>query len=200
MEIFGGCRTYNGIDANADESVNPQTKDGRGNLAPVTIIIPKLAMLAAQKFNCKPKKCTEKAIEHFFELLNEKLEEARDSLIERFDLFCEQDPKAGRFLYENNLLLGYDGKTCFSALKHGTLALGKIGIAETLQILIGKDHTTEEGMELAKRIEKTFNIRCAEFKKALYSNENHPEFGEYHLNFGNYNTPRMCGWRIGDYA
>ena len=64
-----------------------------------------------------------------------------------------------------------------SALKHGTLALGQLGLAETLQILIGCDHTTEKGMELAKRIEKLFKDRCAEFKE------------QYKLNFGVYFTP-----------
>lgn len=53
----------------------------------------------------------------------------------------------------------------------------QIGLAETLQLLIGCDHTTSQGMELAKRIEKLYNTRCAEFKK------------EYHLNFGVYLTP-----------
>ena len=64
-----------------------------------------------------------------------------------------------------------------SALKHGTLALGQLGLAETLQILIECDHTTEKGMELAKRIEKLFKDRCAEFKE------------QYKLNFGVYFTP-----------
>ena len=85
-------------------------------------------------------------------------------------------------MYENNIMLGYDGKTIESAMKHGTLVIGQIGLAETLQILIGKDHTTEEGMELAKRIEQLFKDRCAEFKKDL------------HLNIGVYYTPaeNMC--------
>ena len=64
-----------------------------------------------------------------------------------------------------------------SALKHGTLAIGQIALAETLQILIGCDHTTDKGMELAKRIEQLFKDRCAEFKE------------EYKLNFGVYYTP-----------
>mgnify|MGYP003292785879 CR=1 FL=1 len=146
-------------------------------------------MMAAEKFNCEPKKLTDEAIEYFFELLNKKLEEGRDMLIERFNLMAEQPPKAARFLYENNMILGYDGETVFSAIKHGTLVLGKIGSSETLQILIGKNHTTKEGMELAKRIEGTFKTRCAEFKALKRSNPNHPEWGEYFLNFGNYNTP-----------
>lgn len=64
-----------------------------------------------------------------------------------------------------------------SALKHGTLGVGQIGLAETLQILIGCDHTTDKGMELAKRIEKLFYDRCTEFKN------------EYKLNFGTYFSP-----------
>ena len=64
-----------------------------------------------------------------------------------------------------------------SALKHGTLALGQIGLAETLEILIGCNQTKEKGMELAKRIEQLFKDRCAEFKQ------------EYKLNFGVYYTP-----------
>ena len=53
----------------------------------------------------------------------------------------------------------------------------QLGLAETLQILIGCDHTTKAGMELAKRIEQLFKTRCAEFKE------------EYKLNFGVYYTP-----------
>lgn len=53
----------------------------------------------------------------------------------------------------------------------------QLGLAETLQILIGCDHTDPRGMELAKRIENLFKIRCAEFKEA------------YQLNFGVYYTP-----------
>ena len=54
-----------------------------------------------------------------------------------------------------------------------------LGLAETLQILIGADHTTPKGMELAKRIYTLFKERCAEYKE------------KYKLNFGVYNTPRF---------
>ena len=53
----------------------------------------------------------------------------------------------------------------------------QLGLAETLQILIGCDHTTDKGMKLAKRIEQLFKDRCAEFKE------------QYKLNFGVYFTP-----------
>jgi len=160
-----GCRTYNGSDINAEEGTNPQTKDGRGNICPVTIIMPTLAMEA------------NKDVEEFMKLLDKKIGEAKDMLIERYNYVCSQSPESAKFMYENGLMLGYDGKTVESAMKHGTLALGQIGLAETLQILIGKDHTTEEGMKLAKRIEQLFKDRCAEFKK------------QYKLNIGVYYTP-----------
>lgn len=160
-----GCRTYNGADINAEPGTNPQTKDGRGNIAPTTIIMPTLAMEA------------DRDVEKFMTLLDQKIHEAKDSLVERYKHVISQDPASARFMYENGLILGYDGKTVESAMKHGTLVIGQLGLAETLQLLIGKDHTTEEGMELAKRIEQLFKDRCAEFKKDL------------HLNIGVYYTP-----------
>ena len=74
-------------------------------------------------------------------------------------------------------MAGYDGKTTRSALRHGTLAIGQLGLAETLQILLNCDHTDPKGMVLAKRIEALFKQRCAEFKE------------QYKLNFGVYYTP-----------
>ena len=105
------------------------------------------------------------AIDTFLEILDEKLFEARDILIERYKWICSQNPASAKFMYENGVMMGFDGKTIESAMKHGTLAIGQLGLAETLQILIGTDHTTEEGMNLAKRIENLFKLRCAEFKK-----------------------------------
>ena len=175
-----GCRTYNGFDINAEPGVNPQTKDGRGNICPVTIIMPTLAMEAKEEYNTDVMmdRDDKSIIDLFFGILDKKIHEAKDMLLERFEWICAQPPEAASFMYENNTMTGYHSEEGIrSALKHGTLAIGQIGLAETLQILIGKDHTTEYGMDLAKRIEKLFQQRCAEFKK------------EYHLNFGVYMTP-----------
>ena len=121
-------------------------------------------------------------IECFMKLLNEKIGEAKDMLIERFDWICSQPMESARFMYENHTMAGYNPEEGIrSALKHGTLAIGQLGMAETLQILIGKDHTTSEGMELAKRIEQLFKDKCAEFKE------------KYKLNFGVYYTPKLFG-------
>lgn len=161
-----GCRTANGYDINAEEGQNPQLKDGRGNICPVTIILPTLAMEAG---------CN---VESFLELLDKKIHEAKDMLIERFEWICKQDPNSAKFMWENNTMFGYKPEEGIrSALKHGTIVIGQLGLAETLQLLIGTDHTSEEGMELAKKIEELFKTRCAEFKQ------------EYKLNFGVYYTP-----------
>ena len=174
-----GCRTANGWDVNG----MGQTKDGRGNICPVTIIMPTLAMMVKmdmiEKYGEEVVREDEShLIDRFIYYLDTKIHEAKDQLIERFNYICDQSPDSAKFMYENGVMAGYIPEEGIrSALKHGTLAIGQIGLAETLQILIGCDHTTEKGMELAKRIEKLFKDRCAEFKK------------EYSLNFGVYMTP-----------
>ena len=174
-----GCRTANGWDINGFG----QLKDGRGNICPVTIILPTIAMECKINFEKDVKDHhsfddNSILIDRFLYNLDQKINEARIQLMERFDWICSQDPKSAKFMYENNLMAGYIPEEGIrSALKHGTLAIGQIGLAETLQILIGKDHTTKEGMELAKHIEQLFKNRCAEFKE------------EYKLNFGVYYTP-----------
>ena len=174
-----GCRTANGWDINGFG----QKKDGRGNICPVTIIMPTLAMMAKEDFEEDVKNGNSFndesiLIDRFLYLLDEKIHDAKDMLIERFEFICSQSPEAARFMYENNLMAGYIPEEGIrSALKHGTLAIGQLGLAETLQILIDCDHTEKRGMELAKRIEQLFKDRCAQFKE------------EYKLNFGVYYTP-----------
>nr|DAF87289.1 MAG TPA: anaerobic ribonucleoside triphosphate reductase [Siphoviridae sp. ctnPP24] len=121
---------------------------------------------------------SEKDVEKFMELLDKKLFEAKDMLIERFEYICSQNPASAKFMYENGVMAGYVPEEGIrSALKHGTLAIGQIGLAETLELLIGKNQRHPEGMALAKRIESHIRQRCDEFKK------------QYKLNFGNYFTP-----------
>ena len=168
-----GCRTANGWDINGFG----QLKDGRGNICPVTIIMPTLAMRAKELADPNLDD-RYSPVNIFMSILDNKIHEAKDMLIERFDWICAQPADSAKFLYENGLMAGYVPEEGIrSALKHGTLAIGQLGLAETLQILIGCDHSSPEGMEVAKRIEKLFADRCAEFKE------------EYKLNFGVYYTP-----------
>lgn len=169
-----GCRTANGCDINGFG----QLKDGRGNICPVTIIMPTLAKEAEEYIvNNEAFWGTKEVVDYFMQLLNQKICEAKDMLLERYEWICSQSPDSAKFMYENGVMEGYDGQDIRSALKHGTLAIGQLGLAETLQILIGCDHTTDKGMELAKQIEQLFKDRCAEFKE------------QYKLNFGVYYTP-----------
>ena len=174
-----GCRTANGFDINGFG----QLKDGRGNICPVTIILPTLAMevkLALDKLGDVQDHLTkhERYMHEFLLKLDQKIFEAREMLVERFNFIASQSAASAKFMYENGTMAGYvPEEGIISALKHGTLSLGQLGLAEALQILIGCDHTTEEGMKYAKEIEALYKKRCAEFKQELK------------LNFGVYYTP-----------
>ena len=174
----------NGFDING----MGQKKDGRGNICPVTIILPELAMQIKSENKEETK---EVLVSKFLEYLDQKIHEAKDMLLERFEWICSQTADCAKFMYMNNVMSGYIPEEGIrSALKHGTIVIGQLGLAECLQILIGCDHTEERGMTVAKQIEQLFKDRCSEFKQ------------QYKLNFGVYYTPAenlaytaMCKFR-----
>ena len=199
------CRTANGFDINFEEVyrkniqsvittgemycdtlLSGAQKDGRGNIAPSTIIMPTLAMQALDEDEVEALKAgkiigdNEKKIDKFMRILSRHIDYAAESLVDRFNYIASQSPKSAPYMYKNSTMAGYvPSEGIVSALKHGTLAIGNLGLAETLQILIGKNHLTEEGMDVAKRIFKLFRRKCNDFKE------------EYKLNFGVYNTPKL---------
>ena len=209
IELFNtmGCRTVNLFDINAldnfktnvqhfmhgefdkiDDVFSAIQKDGRGNICPVTIILPTLAAMVRKKIEkkwedsgaeyVKGKEYEELLFNEFMKLLDKKLFEAKDMLLERFNHICSQSSKSAKFMYENNTMSGYhEEEGIISALKHGTIVIGQLGLSEALHIMFGFDHTTEEGMKYAKQIEQLWLDRTSEFKK------------EYKLNFGVYYTP-----------
>lgn len=188
-----GCRTANGFDVNwfadwkiaVNEYINGnvpkynflatgQQKDGRGNIAPATIILPTLAMEARKKAKDNP----EYVVDFFMDILEKAIGDCKDELLERFNWIAAQNKNSAKFMYENGTMFGYkEEEGIRSALKHGTLAIGQLGLAEALQILVGCDQTTEQGMKVAKQIEGLFKTKCAEYKE------------HYKLNFGVYYTP-----------
>lgn len=185
-EIYShNCRTNNGFDINftvdyfidlIKETVKnhkiPENyllsaaqRDGRGNIAPSTIILPTLAMEAKKKTKNNP----EEIVSCFMDILDTAINDCKDGLIERFNWIAAQSPNSGKFMYKNNTMKGYIPEEGIrSALKHGTLAIGQIGLAETLQILIGCDQTNKKGLELAKKIEQLFMDKCNDFKHKWY--------------------------------
>lgn len=184
------CRTYSGWDVNwkddfiyvvtelangknAEESgakccmCSSHMKDGRGNIAPATIILPTLAMEAKRK--AEKAEHSEYAVEYFMDILTKAIEDCRDELIERYNWICAQNPASAKFMYENNTFFSYgdefEKEGIRGVLKHGTLAIGQIGLSETLYILIGEDQCSPKGMELAKQIEQLYKDKCAEYKQ-----------------------------------
>lgn len=174
-----GCRTFSAVDINAPDEAHSHMKDGRGNIAPATIILPTLAMEARKKAQHDQK--DDYVVDYFMDILEKAICDCKDELIERFNWICAQNKNSAKFMYENNTFYSYNNELetegLRGALKHGTLAIGQLGLAEALQILIGCDHTEEKGLELAKRIEEMFANKCAEYKS------------QYKLNFGAYFTP-----------
>ena len=192
--VSHNCRTNNGYDINFTKEYfldlltkiletgdipdnylcSAVQRDGRGNIAPQTIILPTVAMMAKKKSKSDPSTI----IEVFMKLLEKYIEDTKDALLERFEWIASQSPQSAKFMYQNNTMKGYVPEEGIrSALKHGTLAIGQLGLAECLQILVGCDHTEEKGMNLAIQIESFFKQKCDEYKE------------KYHLNFGVYYTP-----------
>ena len=171
-----GCRTVNGLDING----LGQQKDGRGNVCPVTIILPTIAMEA--KLQCEEEtggKYDEATLtEYFMKLLETKIGEAKDMLIERFNWICKQPMDSAKFMYENGTMAGYDEKEgIISALKHGTLTIGLLGMNEAAHALYGTNHFEGIGKELTDKVVGMYVQKCKEYKEAL------------HLNFAVYYTP-----------
>ena len=178
------CRTWNGFDINFTEEYfldllkktvetgklpknylySAIQKDGRGNICPSTIILPTYAMEAKKK--AEKDGHPEYSVEYFMKALEKAIEDCKDELIERFNWICAQTVASASFMWENNAMKGYIPEEGIrSAMKHGTLAIGQIGMAETLQILLGCNQLDPRGMELAKRIEQLYKDKCNEQKE-----------------------------------
>ena len=147
-----GCRTY--IMGNINGQDGPE---GRGNVAPTTINLPRIAILA------KGNK------EKFFDILNKRLEQARESLLHRYDVLKKLKVKDLPFVAGQGLLRGSEGLDSNDSiepiLKQGTYSLGFIGLAETLNALIGVHHgESEEARELGVQIVSYIRNFCDKYK------------------------------------
>ena len=140
---YMGCRTRVMSNVVKDKEVTC----GRGNLSFTSINLPRLAIEA--KGN----------IDTFFASLDRMLELVKDQLLERFEIQCHKHVYNFPFLMGQGVWLDSDklhrDDEVGPVLKHGTLTIGFIGLAETLKALIGKHHgESEEAQELGLRIVK----------------------------------------------
>lgn len=141
-----GCRTYIMSNINGEPGVK-----GRGNIAPVTINLPRLALIANHDEDM------------FFELLDEKLDAARESIMDRYSVLKKLKVKDLPFVAGEGLMKGSEGlgpqDSIEPILKQGTFGIGFIGLAETLVALTGKHHgedklSRELGEKIVKHIRK----------------------------------------------
>ena len=132
-----GCRTMLGYDRHSDS----YNRVGRGNLVPNTMILPKLGI----EYGICLGKRTEPDLKGFWSAFEDLLMLCEQGLLERFDIMVNQPPEAAPFMYQNGTMK--DAQNCvvsnYEALKHGTLAMGYIGIAEMCQALFGKNHAED---------------------------------------------------------
>lgn len=166
-----GCRTMLGY----NRFTNSYSKVGRGNITPVTIVLPKIGI---EYGVCRGKRTVPDLL-GFYKKLHEILKISEKSLIDRFRFMCKQSPKAAPFMYKNGTMRDTDKceNTVYNALKHGTLAIGFLGLAETLQALFGKNQLDEEAKQIGLDIVDTIY----QFTKEASERNN--------LNFSCYFTP-----------
>ncbi|WP_373899228.1 anaerobic ribonucleoside triphosphate reductase [Haloimpatiens sp. FM7315] len=153
MPATMGCRTYICSNINGEEG-----PDGRGNIAPVTINLPRLGILA--KGN----------LDKFFSLLNARLELSREALLHRYSVLKHLRVKDLPFVAGQHLLKGSENldENDFiePILRQGSFAIGFIGVAETLIALIGKHHgESEEAQALGLKIVGTIREFCDKYKE-----------------------------------
>ena len=130
---YMGCRTR--VMANVYDK-NNEINFSRGNLSFTTINLPRLAILSNGD------------VKEFFNKLDDMLELCIDQLLERFEIQCRRKVKNYPFLMGQGIWLGSDklkpDDEVREVLKHGTLTVGFIGLAETLKALIGYHHGESE--------------------------------------------------------
>ena len=160
---YMGCRTRVMADVT---DVNNQTTGGRGNLSFSSINLPRIAI--------KHGICTgdrKKAdMDGFYQELGEKMELVRDQLFERFEIQCNKRCYNFPFLIEQGVWTDGDKlkptDRMRKILKHGTLTIGFIGLAETLKALIGEHHgESAKAQKLGLEIIGFMRNKCNEFAK-----------------------------------
>jgi len=167
-----GCRTLVGYDQNGYGYI----RTGRGNNVPITIILPKIGI----EYGICLGKRHEPDLEGFWKKFEEVLKLTEDALMDRFSYMCSQSPKCAPFMYENGTIK--DADRCvddvYEALKHNTLAIGYIGIAEMCEALFGENHVhNNEIHEFALSVVKRISDYADECSK------------RHHLNFSAYASP-----------
>ncbi|MBR4748457.1 MAG: anaerobic ribonucleoside triphosphate reductase [Abditibacteriota bacterium] len=153
---YMGCRTRVLADVNGD-AITP----GRGNLSFTSINLPRLAIEA------------DKDVNKFYESLDHYMGLVTNQLLDRFVFQCKKRMKnfpfmIGQATWNHAEDLVADD-TLETVLKHGTLSIGFIGLAEALSALTGRHHGESEasqklGLEIIKHMRDFCDARTREYK------------------------------------
>jgi ribonucleoside-triphosphate reductase len=170
---YMGCRTRvigNVVDPN--KAITP----GRGNLSFTSINLPRLGIKHGIVSNEKTD------LDGFFKELDELMTTVKDQLLERFEIQCNKRSYNFPFLLEQGVWIDSEKlkptDRLRKVLKHGTLSIGFIGLAECLKALIGKHQgESDEAQELGLKIISFMRQKCDEFSQ------------KYNLNFTCLATP-----------
>lgn len=170
-----GCRTrtFSSVFPESDGIVT-----GRGNCSFTTINLVRIGI----KHGICLKERKEADWSGFYKELDEKMELVRDQLLERFEFQANQHVRNFPFLMGQGNWFGSEklgwNDTLRDVIKHGSLSIGFIGLAETLVAMTGKHHgEDEEARELGLDIITHMREKCDEFAK------------KYKLNFTLLATP-----------
>lgn len=127
---YMGCRTR--VMANVHDATQ-EVSYGRGNLSFTTINLPRIGIEAR---NC--------SVDTFFQILEERLELCVEQLLERFEIQASKKVRNYPFLMGEGVWLGSEKlqpeDEVREVLKHGTMSVGFIGLAEMLKAFIGLHH------------------------------------------------------------
>lgn len=167
-----GCRTLVGYDRHGLGYI----RQGRGNNVPNTIILPKLGI----EYGICLGRRDAADLDGFWNGLENALQLCEKGLLERYELIKKQSPKSAPFMYQNHTMKGSRdcAETVENAVKHNTLGIGLIGVAEMCVALFGKNHAEDEKIHaFALSVVK----RIYDYAKEASERNN--------LNFGCYFTP-----------
>ena len=170
---YMGCRTR--VLANV---CGPSVTPGRGNLSFTSINLPRIAIKHGIALG-EREKADMKA---FYAELDDIMELVKNQLLQRFECQCSKTRANFKFLLGSHVWINsenMDNTTRLrTVLKHGTLSIGFIGLAESLKALIGEHHgESAKAQKLGLEIIKHMREKCDE-----YTNE-------YNLNFTCLATP-----------
>ena len=133
---YMGCRTR--VMSNICDS-EKEISNGRGNLSFTTINLPRLALLS------------NKNVDWFFQELDKKIDLVVEQLLERFEIQCKKRVCNFPFLMGEGVWIDSDkldyNDEIREVLKHGTLSVGFIGLAECLKVLTGAHHGESENAQ-----------------------------------------------------